>query len=295
MRKVPDLADRGRQECINLTYKDARLMKSSQSIVPGYNAQAMASPSEPDAGARGMLVTAVDVVDDRCSSSPRRLRGQGAGDVGGRRLPLRDRAGRMRPERPAGGGAGPTTKASSAATVSQGPFHLRRGQRLLLLPSGTDPQLRQEQAQKRDDNTDVPCLWVRLPRVSGLRSLYEGRHLWSWLGGRASRRSAAPSSRLDGDRGSQTSLWPEKAVGRTGLRNRQRATGCSTVPVAWPCQREGRVDGAGYRLQPTHPLEGVAFPGLPFHLSTPRPRASPCSLTATAVTTATLTPNPALP
>ena len=64
MRKVPDLADRGRQECINLTYKDARLMKSSQSIVPGYNAQAMASPSEPDAGARGMLVTAVDVVDE---------------------------------------------------------------------------------------------------------------------------------------------------------------------------------------------------------------------------------------
>ena len=64
MREVPDLADRGRQECINLTYKDARLMKSSQSIVPGYNAQAMASPSEPDAGARGMLVTAVDVVDE---------------------------------------------------------------------------------------------------------------------------------------------------------------------------------------------------------------------------------------
>ena len=45
--------------------------------------------------------------------------------------------------------------APSAATVSQGPFHLRRGQRLLLLPSGTDPQLRQEQAQKRDDDTDV--------------------------------------------------------------------------------------------------------------------------------------------
>ena len=32
--------------------------------VAGYNAQAMVSPTEPAGGAAGMLVTAVDVVDE---------------------------------------------------------------------------------------------------------------------------------------------------------------------------------------------------------------------------------------
>ena len=63
-RAMDDLADRGRQKCINLTDRDARLMKSRQGIVPGYNAQAMVSPLEPSVGASGMLVTAVDVVDE---------------------------------------------------------------------------------------------------------------------------------------------------------------------------------------------------------------------------------------
>ena len=61
---MDDLAGRGRQKCINLTDRDARLMKSSQGIVTGYNAQAMVSPLEPSVGANGMLVTAADVVDE---------------------------------------------------------------------------------------------------------------------------------------------------------------------------------------------------------------------------------------
>ena len=61
---IDDLADRGCQKRINLTDRDARLMKSSQGIVTGYNAQAMVSPLEPSVGASGMLVTAVDVVDE---------------------------------------------------------------------------------------------------------------------------------------------------------------------------------------------------------------------------------------
>lgn len=48
---------------INLTDKEARLMKGRQGIMAGYNAQAMVSPIEPDGGLTGMLVTAVDVVD----------------------------------------------------------------------------------------------------------------------------------------------------------------------------------------------------------------------------------------
>ena len=61
---MDDLAGRGRQKCINLTDRDARLMKSSQGIVTGYNAQAMVSPLQPSVGASGMFVTAADVVDE---------------------------------------------------------------------------------------------------------------------------------------------------------------------------------------------------------------------------------------
>ena len=49
---------------INLTDKDARLMQTRQGVVPGYNAQAMVSPLAEKGGTSGMLVTAVDVVDE---------------------------------------------------------------------------------------------------------------------------------------------------------------------------------------------------------------------------------------
>ena len=49
---------------INLTDKDARLMKTRQGVVPGYNAQAVVSPLAGNEGVSGVLVTAVDVVDE---------------------------------------------------------------------------------------------------------------------------------------------------------------------------------------------------------------------------------------
>ena len=49
---------------INLTDKDARLMQTRQGVVPGYNARAMVSPLAEEGGTAGMLVTAVDVVDE---------------------------------------------------------------------------------------------------------------------------------------------------------------------------------------------------------------------------------------
>ena len=61
---MTDLASQERHKRINLTDRDARLMKGRQGIVAGYNAQAMVSPTKPAGGATGMLVTAVDVVDE---------------------------------------------------------------------------------------------------------------------------------------------------------------------------------------------------------------------------------------
>ena len=49
---------------INLTDRDARMMKSRYGIVPGYNAQAMVSPVKPDETTSGVLITAVELVND---------------------------------------------------------------------------------------------------------------------------------------------------------------------------------------------------------------------------------------
>ena len=60
---MDDLTSQKRHKRINLTDPDARLKKGRQGIVSGYNAQAMVSPTDTDEGATGMLVVAVDVVD----------------------------------------------------------------------------------------------------------------------------------------------------------------------------------------------------------------------------------------
>ena len=66
VRQVMDDLDRreGGGKRINLTDQDAKLMRTRQGIAPGYNAQAVVSPYGPDGEAIGMLITAVDVVDE---------------------------------------------------------------------------------------------------------------------------------------------------------------------------------------------------------------------------------------
>ena len=80
---MDDLASQENLKHINLTDKDAQLMKTRQGIVPSYNGQAMVSPVTAEGDLNGMLITAVGLVDEpddhtsftRCWSRPRRLRG----------------------------------------------------------------------------------------------------------------------------------------------------------------------------------------------------------------------------
>ncbi len=59
------LTSQKEQTRVNLTDGDAQLMKGRQGIMPAYNAQAMVSPVGTDpAKRRGVLITAVEVVDD---------------------------------------------------------------------------------------------------------------------------------------------------------------------------------------------------------------------------------------
>jgi transposase/IS5 family transposase len=54
---------------VNLTDRDAQLMKGRSGIMPGYNAQAMVSPLNPEtAKGNGMLVTAAEVVNTAADS-----------------------------------------------------------------------------------------------------------------------------------------------------------------------------------------------------------------------------------
>ena len=63
-RAMEELADRKAQKSINLTDQDARFMKMKQGFCPAYNAQAMVSPVKTGDQPSGMLVTAVELVDE---------------------------------------------------------------------------------------------------------------------------------------------------------------------------------------------------------------------------------------
>ena len=117
---------------INLTDKDARLMQTRQGVVPGYNAQAMVSPLTEKGGTSGMLVTAVDVVDeanDTARLTPMVEQAEevtgvrGSDDVGRRWLFRRQARRGVPPKGPSGGhaGHGPAYK----PPVPQGPVQLR--------------------------------------------------------------------------------------------------------------------------------------------------------------------------
>ena len=66
---LSDVTSQKRHKRINLTDPEARLMKGRQGIVAGYNAQAMVSATKTEEGTAGMLVTAVDVVDQANDNS----------------------------------------------------------------------------------------------------------------------------------------------------------------------------------------------------------------------------------
>ena len=177
---MADLASQQRHKRINLTDRDARLMKGRQGIVAGYNAQAMVSPVDTDGGGTGMLVTAVDVVDaanDNALLVPmveqgrRDDRDKSTDDVGRRRIFRRKSLGRMRPSRSAGGSVGVAATVPQRP-ISQGPIHLQRAERQLYVSAGTDAQVRSYTARERSPVATVPGFRRRLSGMPSLQSLY---------------------------------------------------------------------------------------------------------------------------
>ncbi len=85
---MDELASERNRKRINLTDRDAKLMRTRQGFMPSYNAQAMVSPLAPGGQTTGMLLTAVDVVDqvnDALQLTPMMEQAEG---VTGTRTPL---------------------------------------------------------------------------------------------------------------------------------------------------------------------------------------------------------------
>ena len=182
---MTDLASQERHKRINLTDRDARLMKGRQGIVAGYNAQAMVSPTEPAGGATGMLVTAVDVVDeanDNAMLAPKRRPGRKRR----RRWPTPDISPGVTwknvpaavsrwwcPSHGSGSSKTHITRTSSPMTSRATVLRAQRDRRSTLFVSS---------ACEWSPVASVPGLWCRLSGVSSLRSVYEGQRDWPKLG-----------------------------------------------------------------------------------------------------------------
>ncbi len=63
-RAMEGLGDLKGRKNINLTDRDARFMKMRQGFLPAYNAQAMVSPVKTGQETSGLLVTAIELVDE---------------------------------------------------------------------------------------------------------------------------------------------------------------------------------------------------------------------------------------
>ena len=87
-RAMEELEDRKSQKSINLTDRDARYMKIKQTFLPAYNAQAMVSPVKIGDQTSGMLVTAVELVDQPADNSSLIPMLQEAEEITGIKAPL---------------------------------------------------------------------------------------------------------------------------------------------------------------------------------------------------------------
>jgi len=81
------LAQQKKIKRINLTDEDAQLMKGRSGIITGYNAQAMVSPLNPDT-ANGVLITAVEVVNNASDSDQLAPMLEKAEELTGQRVPV---------------------------------------------------------------------------------------------------------------------------------------------------------------------------------------------------------------
>ena len=130
---MADLGSQKRHSRINLTDPEARVMKGRHgSVVAGYNAQAMVSATKTEERTSGMLVTAVDTVDEvndnallvpLMEQAEKTTGTKSQNDIGRRRILRRQPPDGVRPSRSAGGGLRGTPTVPQRP-LPQGQIHL---------------------------------------------------------------------------------------------------------------------------------------------------------------------------
>ena len=191
---------------INLTDKDARLMRTRQGIAPSYNAQAMVSPVATDEGVTGMLVTASDVVDEPNDTGRLTVMTKQAEEVTGVRVPmtLADAgyfAGKHVAELHR---RGQQVLMPDKASPTNHPYHWTSSD-TMRIPTATpvlmdSPCLSGSEQQEKESAKVSGSLSVGVPGMSGFRSLHQERFGRTYSGDWTLRRGAASSQELDGDR-----------------------------------------------------------------------------------------------
>ena len=243
---MDDLASQESLKHINLTDKDARLMKTRQGIVPSYNGQAMVSPVTAEGDLNGMLITAVGLVDEpddhtsftpmldqaeetTGSKAPMTLAdagyysGTNLGDCAGR-----DQAVAM-PE-------------SSRRQSRDHPYHKDRfaydeSNDSFMCPQGKVlPFKRIHIPPQRSPLPVLPSTRRRLPSVPCLWGVYQ-KQGWPQRNRWTERRGTTTSPHLDGHLGSHRGLQTEEAGSRAGVRDYQGATSGPQVPLTRSAQR----------------------------------------------------------
>ena len=265
---MADLGSQKRHKRINLTDRDARLMKGRQGIVAGYNAQAMVSAMKTEEGASGMLVTAVDVVDaandnallapmveqaEETTGTRAQMTLADAGYFAASHLAECDRRGQQ------------VVVSEARQRFLKDPYHKDRFTYDEHSDSFTCPQGQTLEFVRIQHANRVP---LRLYRASGavcqacpaFRVCTRAKEIGRSLAIGPHDVSAASPSRLDVHLGSQRGLRPEKAAGRAGLRNHQGATGSPEIPACAASPTWRRVDRTGHRFQPAHPVAGPGAP-----------------------------------
>ena len=142
---------------INLTDMDARAIRTREGVVPGYNAQAVVSPLVRHEGIRGMLVTAVDVVDEANDAARLVPMVDLAEEITGAKVPMTlvdtgyfsgkhvvafQRRGQQVTM--------PDMDRRTDAPLPQGPVRLRPGKQQLYLPPRTEDPFAGSKHNKRD-------------------------------------------------------------------------------------------------------------------------------------------------
>ena len=247
---------------INLTDKDARLMRTRQGIVPSYNAQAMVSPVAADGGVTGMLVTASDVVDEPNDAARLTAMTRQAEEVSGTRAPmtLADAgyfAGRHVAELHQRGQqvvmpdmARPTDhlyhKDQFIYDEETDSYTCPHGEVLAFtgMKNNKTKKAREYRIVSASVCRECPAFGVCTRNISGGRSLEIGPY--------------DVALRRHSDRRSPTSLSTPAASGRATLCDHQESARSATILAAGSGRRQGRVGHARHHIQHEDSLACVA-------------------------------------